>query len=560
MKSGYLEVQKVLNLMSMEMEIDLIPTKYFLILGEKRFIAIMTGSKEVWLVDLKRAEVTYGAGSKTVIVESVYEWSDYEEEYRQKRVEGTLEGHGWEDLIFYEVHPKGLSQNPASGVEYPGTYRGIGEMAPYLQDLGITALELLPIHEKPLDGGYWGYNNLNFFAPENTFSATYQQTGMPLEVMDEFKWMVDQLHQHGVEVIIDVVYNHTGEGGLWRERLFFETYEEMESFNYDPKEVAGLYSFRGLDNASWYALSPDGQTYWNNTGVGNQTRPNNRPMRQLIMDSLHFYVEELHVDGFRFDLAGILGEPDLNYNQWVDPAETVLQDIIDDPIMIENQTRIIAEPWTASGTGPGIGGFPTSTDDTRIAWYEWNAKYRDWWREFVNFDEYVLNSDQGVGYDGYSVIDGGSVMTGSSGLYGWNGRKPYHSINFITVHDGFTMYDLFSYNEKQNDCGLLNPVCCQTPLSVWCDTNSGEDHNRSRDWGSNNEPFKRQLMRNLFAGMMISYGSPLILGGDEWMRTKYGNNNPIISKRIMNGIGSDGENGVARPISIEHECTISFVI
>ena len=215
---------------------------------------------------------------------------------------------------------------------------------------------------------------------------------MPLEVMDEFKWMVDQLHQHGVEVIIDVVYNHTGEGGLWRERLFFETYEEMESFNYDPKEVAGLYSFRGLDNASWYALSPDGQTYWNNTGVGNQTRPNNRPMRQLIMDSLHFYVEDLHVDGFRFDLAGILGEPDLNYNQWVDPAETVLQDIIDDPIMIENQTRIIAEPWTASGTGPGIGGFPTSTDDTRIAWYEWNAKYRDWWREFVNFDDYFLKS------------------------------------------------------------------------------------------------------------------------------------------------------------------------
>ena len=150
---------------------------------------------------------------------------------------------------------------------------------------------MLPIHEKPLDGGYWC--NSEFFAPENTFAATYQPTGRPLEVIDEFKWMVDQLHQHGVEVIMNVVYNHTGEGGLWRERLFFETYEEMESYNYDPKEVAGLYSFRGLDNASWYALSPDGQSYWNNTGVGNQTRPNNRPMRQLIMDSLHFYVEKL---------------------------------------------------------------------------------------------------------------------------------------------------------------------------------------------------------------------------------------------------------------------------
>ena len=135
----------------------------------------------------KRAEVTYAAGSKTVIVESDYEWSDHEAEYRQSRKSGTLEGHGWEDLIFYEVHPKGLSQNPASGVQYPGTYRGIGEMAPYLQDLGITALELLPIHEKPLDGGYWGYNNLSFFAPENTFSATYQQSGLPNEVIDEFK-------------------------------------------------------------------------------------------------------------------------------------------------------------------------------------------------------------------------------------------------------------------------------------------------------------------------------------------------------------------------------------
>ncbi len=470
----------------------------------------------------KRNESTWAAGSKSVIVQSDYEWSDTEEAWQLDRENGELEGHDWNELIMYEVHPKGLTQNNASGVDHPGTYRGIGEMAPYLKDLGINAIELLPIHEKPLDAGYWGYNNLNFFAPEHSQSAEYQQTGLVLDVIDEFKWMVDQLHQNDIEVIIDVVYNHTGEGGLWRERLFYERYGEEGSFNFDPKEVTGLYTFRGLDNASWYALSTDGQSYINNTGVGNQTRPNHTPMRRLIMDSLRFYVEELHVDGFRFDLAGILGEKDLNYSDWIDPSETVLQDIIDDPLMQSKNTRIIAEPWTAMGTGPGIGGFPTSSDGN-FAWYEWNAKYRDWWRSFINSDEYVLNSNEGIGYDGYTVMDGGQILTGSSGLYGWNERKPYHSVNFVTVHDGFTLYDLFTYNEKQNGCGLLNPVCCDDPLSVWCDTESGEEHNRSRDWAD--EPTKRQMMRNMFAGLFFSHGTPMILGGDEWMRTQYGNNN-----------------------------------
>ena len=470
----------------------------------------------------KRNESTWAAGSKSVIIQSDYEWSSEETAWQLARENGDLEGHDWNELIMYEVHPKGLTQNNASGVDHPGTYRGIGEIAPYLKDLGINAIELLPIHEKPLDAGYWGYNNLNFFAPEHSQSAEYQQSGLVLDVIDEFKWMVDQLHQNDIEVIIDVVYNHTGEGGLWRERLFYERYGEEGSFNFDPKEVTGLYTFRGLDNAAWYALSSDGQSYINNTGVGNQTRPNHKPMRRLIMDSLRFYVEELHVDGFRFDLAGILGEKDLNYSDWIDPAETVLQDIIDDPLMQEKNTRIIAEPWTAMGTGPGIGGFPTSSDGN-FAWYEWNAKYRDWWRSFVNSDEYVLNSNEGIGYDGVTVMDGGQILTGSSGLYGWNDRKPYHSVNFITVHDGFTLYDLFTYSEKQNGCSVINPVCCDDPLSVWCDTESGEEHNRSRDWAD--EPTKRQMMRNIFAGLFFSHGTPMILGGDEWMRTQYGNNN-----------------------------------
>ena len=453
-----------------------------------------------------------------MITASDYVWSESETQWRAMRESGDHPGHDWTDLVLYEVHPKGFTMNVASGVDHPGTWRGIGEMAAYLQDLGVTGVELLPIHEKPLDGGYWGYNNINFFAPELTYSAEYAATGKADEIIDEFKWMVDQLHQHDIEVIIDVVYNHTGEGGLWRERLYFETYEDAYAVNYDPKEVAGLYNFRGLDNNAWYALSPDGETYWNNTGVGNQTRPNHTPMKRLIMDSLQWMVDDLHVDGFRFDLAGILGEPDGNYNDWIDPAETVLQDIIDDPVMQQYNTRIISEPWTAAGSGPGIGGFPTSSTDPSYAWSEWNAHFRDWWRSIVNDDDWTLSSTEGS-------VDGGGSLTGSYNVYGWNDRKPYHAVNFVTVHDGFTMYDLFSYDEKQNGCGLLNPVCCDNPRSVWCDSTSGEDHNRSRDWGQGSEPFKRQQMRNLFTALMVSHGTPMVLGGDEWMRSQFGNNN-----------------------------------
>ena len=291
---------------------------------------------------------------------------------------------------------------------------------------------------------------------------------------------------------MDVVYNHTGEGGLWREKLYFESYDSQSEVNFDPKEVASLYNMRGLDNAAWYALSPDGQTYWNNTGVGNQTRPNHKPMERLTMDSLHYMVEELHVDGFRFDLAGILGEPDLDYNSYVDPAETVLQTIIDDPIIQKYNTRIPA-----------------------YAWGEWSPYFRDTWRDFLTNDDWMLSSA-----DPYDV---GSVMTGTESSYGWNGRKPYHVVNFLTVHDGFTLYDWTSYDEKQNGCGLLNPICCDDPTSAWCDENSGETHNRSRNWGD--EDVKRQMMRNAFAAMLLSHGTPLILGGDEWMRTQYGNNN-----------------------------------
>ena len=492
----------------------------------------------------QRAQSTYAAAAKTVVTRydnkddhSEYAWSDHEKEWRELRQSDSHEGHGWEDLIIYEVHPKGLTNNPASGVEHPGTYRGIGEMAPYLKDLGITAVELLPIHEKPLDGGYWGYNSLSFFAPEHTFSADFQSSGEVDGVLDEFKWMVDQLHQNDIEVILDVVYNHTGEGGLWRQRLYFDLWEHTEEINFDPVEVAGLYSYRGLDNYSWYAMDPDvgNESYLlSHTGVGNQTRSNHTPMRRLIMDSLRFCVEELHVDGFRFDLAGVLGEADLDYWNVAEPDDSVLQDIVDDEMFQQYNVRLISEPWTAAGTGPGIGNFQSARNHETYAWAEWNPYFRDWWRAIVNNCNWGDNGyrechgwDEGnywnlSSYEG--PVAGGQALTGASDVYGESGdeRKPYHSINFITVHDGFTLYDALSYNQKQNGCGLLNPICCEDEMSVWCDTESGSDDNRSYNWWD--EGTKRQMMRNLFAALMLSHGTPMILGGDEWMRTKYGNN------------------------------------
>ncbi|MDE0881927.1 MAG: alpha-amylase family glycosyl hydrolase [Myxococcota bacterium] len=470
-----------------------------------------------------RTENTYGAATKGVIVRSDYAWSESETQWREARQSDNHNNHGAADLILYEVHAKGFTADPASGVTHPGTYQGIGEKAAYLADLGITAVELLPIHEKPLDGGYWGYWNTSFFAPELSYAADSR----PHRLLDEFKQMVDALHAQGIEVILDVVYNHTGEGGLWRERLYLDDRSlspgtSSASINFDPHETASIYSFRGLDNQAYYALNPDRRTYWNNTGVGNQTRPNHVPMRRLIMDSLRYYVEELHIDGFRFDLAGILGEKDGDYNNWDEPNNTVLQDIIDDPTLRRFNTRIIAEPWTAGGNyGPLIGAYPASSDG-QTGWLEWNARFRDWWRAFVNYDDWNLNSQEGD-------ADGGYVITAMQSTYDHNGRGPQTAVNFVTSHDGFTMYDLVTYETKRNGCTPLNPVCCDDPASSWCEQDSGDNHNRSREWGAEAEVFKRQLMRNFFTAMMISHGTPMLLGGDEWMRTQLGNNNAYSS-------------------------------
>ena len=439
--------------------------------------------------------------AKSIVAGSSYSWSSGETSWRNARQNPTAPGHRWSDLVVYEVHPKGFTANTSSGVQHPGTFRGVGEKADYLKDLGITAVELLPSFQKPSDGGYWGYNTIGFFAPELTYAADRSPNGPT----DEFKWMVDQLHQRGIEVLLDVVYNHTGEGSLWTVLLQGEP----------QAHVANVECFRGLDNAAYYALESDGAHYHDNTGVGNETRCNNTPMHKLILDSLHYWATDMHVDGFRFDLAPILGEQDGTPNSW-DPQHTILQDIVDDPVLRAGNVRVVAEPWSVYGSF--VGAFPASSVAPGVGWYEWNGRFRDWWRAFANDDTWNLSSEEGPGGNG------GFLLTGSYDWYHGNGRRPYHSVNYVSIHDGFTLYDVFSYAAKHNGCGPLNPACCLMPPPADCHPESGEDNNRSRDWGTD-EVQKRALMRMMFAAMAVAHGTPMLQGGDEWMRTLLGNNN-----------------------------------
>ncbi len=493
---------------------------------------------------------TWGAASKSVVIKSEYTWSDHETEWRQQRMSGNHKGHGINDAIYYEVHPKGFTAK-ALDVTAPGTFRGIGEKAAYLADLGITAVELMPVFEKPDDGTYWGYNTIAYFAPEQRFSYETKKINGP---HDEFKWMVDQLHQHGIEVVLDIVYNHTGEGGFWRSRVQSSDFSYGDYANFDDKTAATIYSWRGLDNAAYYHLTTLDDNpkagYLDQTGVGNQLRTNAEPFRSFIIDNLRFWVEEMHVDGFRFDLASILGVSDANpyadLNAWFNTVKnTVLQDIIDDEVLQKYNTRFIAEPWDVGHYA--IGGFPQSNNKEGYAWSEWNGRFRDMMRRFVNNDDYTLSSQDSVPPNWEQKLSLGNMLTGSSELFGDDGRRPYNSVNLITVHDGFTLYDLVTYWNKQNDCGKLNPICCDQAYNAFCDRSSGEDHNDSRNWcatgsgdsynqgyntGSDGkcydpslEGLKRQMIRNFFALLMVSHGSPLILGGDEYMRTQLGNNN-----------------------------------
>ncbi|MCS6983500.1 MAG: alpha-amylase family glycosyl hydrolase [Leptospiraceae bacterium] len=523
----------------------------------------------------RHQDTTAAAAKGIVLREDDYEWSQTEKDYWHRKqcvqigqvVDGkpcTATRRPRNSIIVYEVHPKGLSAGAVPNipglprnyqVKYPGTFRGAGELAPYLAELGVTAVEFLPVHEAGSDGGYWKYWTLNFFAPEVTYAYKPKEGSQ----VNEFRWMVEQFHKYDIEVWIDVVYNHTGEGGLWRERIPnvegnnpTNPYNPHHFWGYDPPETATILSYRGIDNYAYYALTgPNKEFYYDHTGTGNMLRTGYPPVRRMVLDSLKYWVEKMHVDGFRFDLCEVLekrdGQETGNWNaydywkHWGPDSDSAAvanrrnmsatMHIVNDPLFQRYDIRMVAEPWSLGGyrygdhpkaycygpdglnyTGyePGCANQDT-TYSTGYAYFEWSDLFKRVTRRIVNHDDYRLNSD--------SPVDFGGALTGSAAKFAesWDGRQPYHNINKITAHDGFTMYDLLSYNQKRNGRGPLNPD--------GVDPYSGDDYsNYSRDWGWN-EGLKRQNFRNLIVLLLLSIGTPMLLGGDEWMRTQYGNNN-----------------------------------
>ncbi|MBQ9243548.1 MAG: hypothetical protein IJ165_10080, partial [Proteobacteria bacterium] len=528
------------------------PNKLLIDPYAKRLSGDMDGSKGDARTGSSRSSSTWGAAPKSVVTESRYTWSANETTWIANRQKGdAFANHAANDLVYYEVHPKGFSKNAIRlndlglTVTAPGTWKGIGEMAPYLKDLGINALELMPVAEKQDSDTYWGYNTINYFAPDMDNSSASRLSG---DVIDEFKWMVDQLHQNDIELIIDVVYGQTGEGGIRKTKKPGSDLLDPE-YEFDT-DTAAIYSFRGLDNSAYYILEDFAGKpragYLNQTGVGNQTRANYAPFKRLIFDSMHYWVEEMHVDGFRVDLASILGvrEDDIysDTGAWFSGvATTVIQEIIDDPVLQKYNTRIVAEPW--DGSRYGLGGFTKAKNKPGYAWSEWNGRFRDMVKRFVNWDDYTLASTDSVPPAWEQLMNLGNLFTGSSSLFGDDGRAPYNSVNYITAHDGFTLYDVVTYTQKLNGCSKIDPACCNDPNA--CDLKSGSDDNAGRNWceekhtdeqphrkengrceDASNEALKRQMMRNLFTLLLLSNGTPMIYGGDELMRTLYGNNNP----------------------------------
>lgn len=383
--------------------------------------------------------------------------------------------------VIYEAHVKGLSMHPSSNVKNPGTFKGIIESIPYLKDLGITSLELLPIHEfdefendrtNPRTGerltNYWGYSTIAFFAPKASFSSDKTVGG----AVREFKEMVRELHKAGIEVILDIVFNHTAEGN----------------------EHGYTFSFRGWDNPIYYMLDDNKRYYRNYSGCGNTVNCNHPVVRTFIIDCLRYWVTEMHVDGFRFDLGSILGR-DQNGNILENPP--MLERIAEDPIL--RNTKIIAEAWDAGGAYQ-VGWFPGGR------WAEWNDRYRDTIRSF-------WRGDHGA------VLQFATRLTGSSDLYLRDGRKPFHSINFVTSHDGFTLNDLVSYNGKHNDeNGEQN--------------RDGSNHNISYNYGFEGatvnpkiESIRVRQIKNMLLSLLVSLGTPMLVMGDEIRRTQGGNNN-----------------------------------
>jgi glycogen operon protein len=405
----------------------------------------------------------------------------------------------WHETIIYEAHVKGFTQcHPEIPPELRGTYAGLAHPAAiaHLQSLGITAIELMPVHhflstpghlvDKDLRN-YWGYDSICYLAPYSGYSAS----GTQGQQVVEFKQMVKALHQAGIEVILDVVYNHTGEGN----------------------HMGPTVSLRGIDNASYYRLVEDDPRYYMDfTGCGNSLNVRHPQVLKLIMDSLRYWVLEMHVDGFRFDLASALARE----LYAVDRLAAFFDIIHQDPVLAN--VKLIAEPWDVGEGGYQVGEFP-------LLWSEWNGKYRDTVRDFWR------GEDQTLAEFAYR-------FTGSSDLYQANGRKPHASINFITAHDGFTLNDLVSYNEKHNEANGE-------------ENRDGESHNRSWNCGAEGETddveilqLRKQQQRNFLVTLMLSQGVPMLLGGDEMGRSQNGNNNPYCQDNELSWVNWElqGEN------------------
>jgi isoamylase len=404
---------------------------------------------------------------KCVVVDEGFDWEDD----RHPRTP-------WNRTVIYEMHVKGFTRcNEAVREDLRGTYAGLASepAIEYLRDLGVTAVELLPIHqiaheqalvEKGLSN-YWGYSSIGFFAPHSEYAAT----GTRGEQLREFKGMVKALHRAGIEVILDVVYNHTAEGN----------------------HLGPMLSFRGVDNASYYRLvEQDPRFYMDYTGTGNSLNPVHPSVLRMIMDSLRYFVTSCHVDGFRFDLAAALAREFHEVNRL-----SAFFDIIhQDPVL--SQVKLIAEPWDVGEGGYQVGNFP-------VLWTEWNGIYRDVMRDF---------------WRGQARIgDFAERFAGSADLYQRDGRRPFASINFVTAHDGFTLADLVSYNDKHNDANLE-------------DNHDGTEDNRSWNCGAEGPTddvaileLRRRQQRNFLTTLLLSQGVPMVLGGDEIGRSQQGNNN-----------------------------------
>ncbi len=411
-----------------------------------------------------------GAMPKCVFTHEYFDWQD-----------DLPPRHSWSKTVIYEIHIRGITIHPNSGVKHPGTYRGLMEEIPYLEELGVTAVELMPVHEfnecqvlgiNPQTGeplrNYWGYDPISFFAPKVSYSSAGETGQQKLE----FKEMVRALHRAGIEVILDVVFNHTAEGD----------------------ELGPTLCFRGIDNAIFYMLASDQRHYKNYTGTGNTINANHPVVRDHILGALRYWVTEMHVDGFRFDLASVLGRDRTGKLLANAP---LLERIAEDPIL--RDVKIIAEAWDAAGAYE-VGSF------SERRWAEWNGRYRDDVRRFWRGDDGMLGLFA-------------SRICGSADIYTESGKGPEGSINFVTCHDGFTLNDLVSYRDKHNEANGEN-------------NHDGTDANYSDNYGAEGattdtriESIRKRQIKNFLLTLLISRGVPMLLGGDEFRRTQGGNNN-----------------------------------